>query len=240
MTPEPDEAAGEPRRSPMRCQPLHRNPLRKRPPRRSPMRSQPLHRNPLRKRPPRTEPDEEPAAPPEPAEETAAPTEPDEEPAVPNPSRPTEETAQDTAASTDPAEEPEVVPTGPALEAADRTPAALDPKASSPSAMGDLYSDPYGEEEFDLSRDDFEAILSQHQDAFGEVKEGEIVRAKVLRESRTLPSSWTSGSRAKGPLPETSSRRPTPSRWGSRWRFSWRAWKTKKAWSSFPRRRRTS
>ncbi|NNM04153.1 MAG: 30S ribosomal protein S1 [Gemmatimonadetes bacterium] len=62
-------------------------------------------------------------------------------------------------------------------------PAALDPKASSPSAMGDLYSDPYGEEEFDLSRDDFEAILSQHQDTFGEVKEGEIVRAKVLRVS---------------------------------------------------------
>jgi small subunit ribosomal protein S1 len=63
----------------------------------------------------------------------------------------------------------------------DRTPRALDPTASSPFATGDLYSDPYGEEEFDLSRDDFEAILSQHQDTFGEVKEGEIVKAKVLR-----------------------------------------------------------
>ncbi len=58
---------------------------------------------------------------------------------------------------------------------------ALDPTASAPSAMGDLYSDPYGEEEFDLSREDFQALLSQHQDAIGEVKEGEIVKAKVLR-----------------------------------------------------------
>jgi len=66
-------------------------------------------------------------------------------------------------------------------QAGDRTPRALDPTASSPFATGDLYSDPYGEEEFDLSRDDFEAILSQHQDTFGEVKEGEIVQAKVLR-----------------------------------------------------------
>jgi len=62
-----------------------------------------------------------------------------------------------------------------------RTPAALDPNASSPFASGDLYSDPYGEEEFDLSRDDFAALLSEHQDAIGEVKEGEIVKAKVLR-----------------------------------------------------------
>jgi small subunit ribosomal protein S1 len=60
-------------------------------------------------------------------------------------------------------------------------PAALDPKASSPFATGDLYSDPYGEEEFDLSRGDFEAMLSEHQNAYGEVREGEIVRAKVLR-----------------------------------------------------------
>jgi len=62
-----------------------------------------------------------------------------------------------------------------------RTPAALDPRASSPSAMGDIYSDPYGEESLDLSRDDFEALLSEHQNAIGEVKEGEIVNATVLR-----------------------------------------------------------
>ncbi|MCJ7626957.1 MAG: 30S ribosomal protein S1 [Longimicrobiales bacterium] len=98
------------------------------------------------------------------------------------------ESPEEPAASPEPAEEaempsaePEVAETQPAPKAPKRTPAALDPWASSPSAMGDLYSDPYGEEAFDLSRDDFEAILSQHQDAFGEVKEGEIVRAKVLR-----------------------------------------------------------
>jgi small subunit ribosomal protein S1 len=62
-----------------------------------------------------------------------------------------------------------------------RTPAALDPKASAPSATGDLYSDPYGEESLDLSRDDFEAMLSEHQNAIGEVKEGEIVNATILR-----------------------------------------------------------
>ena len=62
-----------------------------------------------------------------------------------------------------------------------RTPAALDPKASAPSAMGDLYSDAYGEESLDLSRDDFEALLSEHQNAIGEVKEGEIVNATILR-----------------------------------------------------------
>jgi small subunit ribosomal protein S1 len=77
-------------------------------------------------------------------------------------------------------------PPAPATEPAEEkerasTPAALDPNAPSPFATGDLYSDPYGEEEFDLSRDDFEALLSEHQDAIGEVKEGEIVKAKVLR-----------------------------------------------------------
>jgi small subunit ribosomal protein S1 len=78
---------------------------------------------------------------------------------------------------------PPVIPAaGPAAVAAPgRTPAALDPRASAPSAMGDLYSDPYGEESLDLSRDDFEALLSQHQDAIGEVKEGEIVKATILR-----------------------------------------------------------
>ena len=32
-----------------------------------------------------------------------------------------------------------------------------------------------------MSRGDFEAMLSKHQDTIGDVKEGEIVRAKVLR-----------------------------------------------------------
>ena len=47
----------------------------------------------------------------------------------------------------------------------------------SPSALGD----PYGDEEFDLSREDFEKLLSEHEDMIGEFREGEIVNAKVLR-----------------------------------------------------------
>ena len=140
---------------------------------------------------------EEPAAPeaataPETAEEPAAPEaaaapETAEEPSAPEAAA-APETAEEPSAPSElsedaevPSTEPEVAPTQPAPKAPPRTPAALDPKASSPSAMGDLYSDPYGEEAFDLSRDDFEAILSQHHVDFGEVKEGEIVKAQILR-----------------------------------------------------------
>jgi small subunit ribosomal protein S1 len=145
---------------------------------------------------------------PEAAQEAAAAPEPDEEPAeapdvpaaepeaeAPEAEEPEAETSEAEApeaeaseAETSEAEAPEaeapeseVAPTTPVAPPPQRIPAALDPTASSPSALGDLYSDPYGEEEFDLSRDDFEAILSQHQDVFGEVKEGEIVRANILR-----------------------------------------------------------
>ncbi len=48
-------------------------------------------------------------------------------------------------------------------------------------AFEDAHDDSYGEETHDLSRDDFQALLSQHQDAMGQVKEGEIVKARVLR-----------------------------------------------------------
>jgi len=87
------------------------------------------------------------------------------------------------AAAEEAEEEPEAeaVAEEPEAPAEPRTPAALNPDASAPLAMGDLYSDPYGEEEFDMSRGDFEAMLSKHQDTIGEVKEGEIVKAKVLR-----------------------------------------------------------
>ena len=45
----------------------------------------------------------------------------------------------------------------------------------------ELLHDPYGEEVLDFSRDDFEAMLSDHQTARGTIKEGEIVKARVLR-----------------------------------------------------------
>ena len=47
----------------------------------------------------------------------------------------------------------------------------------------ELLNDPYGEEEMDISRGDFEELLSQHQTASGDIKEGEIVKARVLRVS---------------------------------------------------------
>lgn len=45
----------------------------------------------------------------------------------------------------------------------------------------ELLHDPYGEEVLDISRDDFEDMLAQHQTAGGDFREGEIVKAKVLR-----------------------------------------------------------
>ena len=45
----------------------------------------------------------------------------------------------------------------------------------------ELTHDPYGEEPLDVSRGDFEAMLADHQTARGDIKEGEIVKARVLR-----------------------------------------------------------
>ena len=45
----------------------------------------------------------------------------------------------------------------------------------------ELLHDPYGEDQLDISRDDFEAMLAEHQTISGDIKEGEIVQAKVLR-----------------------------------------------------------
>ena len=45
----------------------------------------------------------------------------------------------------------------------------------------ELFNDPFGEEILDVSRDDFEAMLSDHQTARGDIREGQIVQARVLR-----------------------------------------------------------
>ena len=45
----------------------------------------------------------------------------------------------------------------------------------------ELFRDPYGEEQLDVSRDAFEAMLAEHQTISGDIKEGEIVKARVLR-----------------------------------------------------------
>ncbi len=49
----------------------------------------------------------------------------------------------------------------------------------------DFMRDPQGEEGFSLSRDDFDAMLVEFQSGIQEVREGEIVRAKVLRVADT-------------------------------------------------------
>ena len=50
----------------------------------------------------------------------------------------------------------------------------------------ELHSDPYGEEELDISSADFEALLSEHAMTMGDFREGEIVKAKVLRVTDTM------------------------------------------------------
>jgi len=48
------------------------------------------------------------------------------------------------------------------------------------------HSDPYGEEQLDISSADFEALLSEHAITMGDFREGEIVKAKVLRVTDTI------------------------------------------------------
>ena len=52
---------------------------------------------------------------------------------------------------------------------------------SSDEISPELFNDPYGEEILDVSRDDFETMLAEHQTASGDIREGHIVKARVLR-----------------------------------------------------------
>jgi len=45
----------------------------------------------------------------------------------------------------------------------------------------ELFNDPYGEEQLDTSKEEFEAMLSKFSGEFQDFREGEIVNAKVLR-----------------------------------------------------------
>ena len=45
----------------------------------------------------------------------------------------------------------------------------------------ELLHDPYGEEVLDVSRDAFQAMLDEHRTAGGDIREGQIVQARVLR-----------------------------------------------------------
>ncbi|GMR13640.1 MAG: hypothetical protein BMS9Abin29_1852 [Gemmatimonadota bacterium] len=80
-------------------------------------------------------------------------------------------TADDSSAATPDNDE---IATGPAAPAT----------ATAPNGSGispELLMDTYGEEVLDISREDFEQLLADHQDIMGEIREGEIVRARVLR-----------------------------------------------------------
>ena len=67
-------------------------------------------------------------------------------------------------------------------ERSEREVAVLDiPEGISP----ELFHDPYGEEELDTSKEEFEALLSQFSGDFQDFREGEIVNAQVLRVTDT-------------------------------------------------------
>ena len=67
-------------------------------------------------------------------------------------------------------------------EGSEREVAVLDiPEGISP----ELFHDPYGEEELDTSKEEFEALLSQFSGDFQDFREGEIVNAQVLRVTDT-------------------------------------------------------
>jgi small subunit ribosomal protein S1 len=49
----------------------------------------------------------------------------------------------------------------------------------------ELHMDPYGEEQLDISREEFEALLGDFHEDFQDVREGEIVNARVLKVTDT-------------------------------------------------------
>jgi small subunit ribosomal protein S1 len=49
----------------------------------------------------------------------------------------------------------------------------------------ELSMDPYGDEDLDVSRDDFESLLADFSDDLQDVREGEIVQARVLKRTET-------------------------------------------------------
>ena len=110
---------------------------------------------------------------------------------------PSEPDATDASADEAPAEEPpaeaseveetaEVAesPEGTAAPEADEPEEDTSPRSESPSPLRllDSSKDPFSmDEEMDVSREEFEQLLNEHQDTIGEFREGEIVKAKVLR-----------------------------------------------------------
>ncbi|MCG6990182.1 MAG: 30S ribosomal protein S1 [Gemmatimonadetes bacterium] len=66
------------------------------------------------------------------------------------------------------------------------TTVASEPETEHPEGISpEIFHDPYGEEPLDTSRAEFEALLSQFHEDFQDIREGEIVLAKVLRVTDT-------------------------------------------------------
>ncbi|HEX9887449.1 MAG TPA: S1 RNA-binding domain-containing protein, partial [Longimicrobiales bacterium] len=71
--------------------------------------------------------------------------------------------------------------TGEVIEVGDDDDDDDDEDVALPRVSPELLRDPYGEEELDVSRDAFEALLGEFESDFQAIREGEIVRASVLR-----------------------------------------------------------
>ena len=82
--------------------------------------------------------------------------------------------------SDDPAPE-QAIAEAVAVEAAEPEPQVDLPATPSPKGISpELTRDPYGEDEMDISRDDFEAMLEEFGGDMRNAREGEIVNARVL------------------------------------------------------------
>ena len=79
---------------------------------------------------------------------------------------------------------PSETPSPPAIPEESSAPHELSGSAA-PGERGEispeLLHDPYGEEVLDVSRESFEAMLDEHRTASGDIAEGQIVKARILR-----------------------------------------------------------
>ena len=75
---------------------------------------------------------------------------------------------------------PAETPTEPAVEELPSDPIVAVAEVTNEGISPELVLDPYGEEEMDISRDDFEALLEEFGGEMQNAREGEIVNARVL------------------------------------------------------------
>ena len=75
---------------------------------------------------------------------------------------------------------PAETPTEPAVEELPSDPIVAVAEVANEGISPELVLDPYGEEEMDISRDDFEALLEEFGGEMQNAREGEIVNARVL------------------------------------------------------------